>query len=181
MVFDRPVIYGTSYKGKLYIGQHSGNKKNYVGSGKIINCIKKNKEKKKYLITGVIEYVNNLSLLDKKEKYWIKKLKPQLNLSEGGRNNITEDMLKNLSKNNKGKNNPMFNKTHSEELKKRYSLERLGENNPFYNKKHNKTFIEGLKNTIHIKKNCIYCNFLTNLGNLKKYHNENCDKKGILV
>jgi len=83
MIFNRPVIYGTSYKGKLYVGKHIGSGKDYVGSGLIIsNIIKSGKEKD--LITGVIEYVNNKEQLNEREKYWIKKLKPELNLTDGG-------------------------------------------------------------------------------------------------
>ena len=53
MIFDRPVIYGTSYKGKLYIGKHVGSGIDYVGSGILITrIIKKGNENK--LITGVI-------------------------------------------------------------------------------------------------------------------------------
>ena len=140
MRFSQPVIYGTSYKGKLYIGQHTGNNKNYVGSGKIINHIKKHPEKRKLLITGVIEYVT-LDKLDEREKYWISKLKPELNLNEGGRNNITDKMLKKMSDNRNGSNNGMWGKTHSDELKKRYSLERKGKKNPFFGKKHKLKFV----------------------------------------
>jgi len=83
MIFDRPVIYGTSYKGKLYVGKHIGSGKDYVGSGLIIsNIIKSGKEKD--LITGVIEYVDDKEKLNEREIYWIKKLKPKLNLTQGG-------------------------------------------------------------------------------------------------
>jgi len=83
MIFDRPVIYGTSYKGKLYIGKHIGSGRDYVGSGRIIsNILKSNKEQ--YLITGIIEYVDNIEKLNEREIYWIEKLKPELNLTTGG-------------------------------------------------------------------------------------------------
>ena len=83
MIFDRPVIYGTSYKGKLYIGKHVGSGIDYVGSGILITrIIKKGNENK--LITGVIEHVDDKEKLNEREIYWIKKLKPELNLTDGG-------------------------------------------------------------------------------------------------
>jgi len=83
MIFDRPVIYGTSYKGKLYIGKHIGSGRDYVGSGVLITrIIKKGNEND--LITGVIEYVDDKEKLNEREKYWIAKLKPELNLTDGG-------------------------------------------------------------------------------------------------
>jgi group I intron endonuclease len=176
MRFDQPVIYGTSYKGKLYIGQHTGNNKNYIGSGKIINYIKKNPNKCKYLITGVIEYVNR-EQLDSKEKYWISKLKPELNLHEGGRNNITDSTLRKMSESRLGPKNGMYGKTHSDELKKRYSVERKGIGNPFYGKKHKKDFINNLSNTIHKKVKCLHCNTIQNLGNYSKWHGDKCKKR----
>jgi hypothetical protein len=83
MRFDQPVIYGTSYKGKLYIGQHVGNGRDYVGGGNIIKDIIKSGKREK-LITGVIEYVDDVQKLSEREIYWIKKLNPKLNLAPGG-------------------------------------------------------------------------------------------------
>ena len=101
MVFNRPVIYGTSYKGKLYVGKHIGNGKDYVGGGNFIKKILKSKNKK-HLITGAIEYVNDVSLLNEKEIFWINKLKPNLNLAPGGEGGdramfFTKDILKSKS------------------------------------------------------------------------------------
>ena len=138
MIFDRPVIYGTSYKGKLYVGKHIGSGKDYVGSGIIIsNIIKSGKEKD--LITGVIEYVNNKEQLNEREKYWIKKLKPELNLTDGG------EGASNVSKQRLKKHNPRFN-----------------------GKKHSKNVIDGIKkrmkgytpyNAIKSRSKSVYCGF----------------------
>ncbi len=122
MIFNGPVVYGTSYKGKLYVGQHIGNGIDYVGSGLIISNIIKS-DKKKYLITGVIEYVDNVNKLNEREIYWIEKLKPKLNLTKGGegwgvgKNNVMNrpEVAKKVSLSKKGKmvwdcrgnNNPM--------------------------------------------------------------------------
>ena len=122
MIFDRPVIYGTSYKGKLYIGKHVGSGIDYVGSGLIISNIIKS-GKKKDLITGVIEQVDDKEKLNEREIYWIKKLKPELNLTNGGegwgigKNNVMNrpEVAKKVSLYRKGKltwdnrgdNNPM--------------------------------------------------------------------------
>ena len=83
MRFSQPVIYGTSYKGKLYVGQHIGNNRDYYGGGVIIKSIIKSGNKHK-LKTKVIEYVKDVNLLNEREIYWIKKLKPELNLAPGG-------------------------------------------------------------------------------------------------
>src|SRR6056300_429453 len=83
MRFDQPVIYQTSYKDKKYIGQHIGNGRDYVGGGKIIKSIIKSGNKHKLKIK-VIEYVKDVNLLNEREIYWIKKLKPKLNLAPGG-------------------------------------------------------------------------------------------------
>jgi len=83
MRFYEPVIYQTSYKNKKYIGQHIGNGRDYVGGGVIIKDIIKSGNKHK-LNTKVIEYVKDVNQLDEREIYWIKKLKPELNLAPGG-------------------------------------------------------------------------------------------------
>jgi len=83
MRFDTPVIYETSYKGKRYIGKHNGRGCDYYGSGKIIKSIIKS-GKKNLLTTRVIEYVNDVNKLNEREIYWIKKLKPEMNLAPGG-------------------------------------------------------------------------------------------------
>jgi len=101
MRFNKPVIYGTSYKGKLYIGQHIGNNRDYYGGGVIIKNIIKSGNKHK-LKTKVIEYVKDVNLLNEREIYWIKKLKPQLNLAPGGEGGdrsmfFTKEILKSKS------------------------------------------------------------------------------------
>ena len=139
MRFDTPVIYGTSYKGKLYIGQHIGNGANYVGSGTIISNIKKS-GKSKYLITGVIEYVNDVKKLDERERYWIAKLKPELNLTQGGEGTLgsprpkSKKIRKQISEKLKGR---IFTKEH----KKQISL-------ALKNKKKSDNHIKNLKKSI---------------------------------
>lgn len=68
-------IYKTTnlVNGKIYIGQHIGNRKNYLGSGKLIKraIIKYGKEN---FSLEVLEYIENTDkeLLDSRERFWIK-------------------------------------------------------------------------------------------------------------
>jgi hypothetical protein len=132
MRFDQPVIYGTSYKGKLYIGQHVGTGVDYVGGGTIIKNII-NSGKREKLITGVIEYVNDIQKLNEREIYWIKKLKPKLNLTAGGEGTLNSPRPKSkefreaVSKKLKGRKQ---SKLHKERIRlaltgKKKSLEHL--------------------------------------------------------
>src|SRR6056300_282008 len=125
MIFDKPVIYGTSYKGRLYIGQHIGTGKDYVGSGLLINRVTKKGDRDK-LITGVIEYVDDVQKLNEREIYWIKKLKPELNLTKGGETwGIGKDNIMNrpdVKIKFIGDNNPM----RRPEVAKKVSLSKKG-------------------------------------------------------
>ena len=143
MIFNRPVIYGTSYKGKLYVGQHIGDGSDYVGSGVIIKDIKKSGNENK-LITGIIEYVDDIKKLDEREIHWIKKLKSELNLTLGGGGSFgrkySKETIEKMSKSKigmyEGEKNPMFGKKHKEKTKKLMSENQKGEKNNFYGKKH---------------------------------------------
>lgn len=121
MIFDRPVIYGTSYKGKLYIGQHIGNGIDYVGSGLLISHIIKKGDKNK-LVTGIIEYVDDVKKLSEREIYWIEKLKPKLNLTKGGETwGIGKDNIM---------NRPGVSEKVSKSLKGRRTWDNRGDNHP---------------------------------------------------
>lgn len=61
-----------------------------------------------------------------------------------------------------GEKNSMYGKKHSEEWKKNHS-EKM---------KKNKNSV----NSMIVKKACNKCGFITTLGNLSRYHNENCKK-----
>jgi hypothetical protein len=125
MIFNGPVVYGTSYKGKLYVGQHIGNGIDYVGSGLLISRIIKKGYKNK-LITGVIEYVDDVKKLSEREIYWIEKLKPKLNLTKGGETwGIGKDNIMNrpdVKIKFIGNNNPM----RRPEVAKKLSLSKKG-------------------------------------------------------
>jgi hypothetical protein len=59
--------------GKYYIGKHNGNNKWYKGSG---TDWKNNyklyvKNNKKDIITEILEYIDDISLLNEREKYWL--------------------------------------------------------------------------------------------------------------
>jgi hypothetical protein len=140
MRFSQPVIYQTSYKGKKYIGQHIGTGRDYVGGGRIIKDIIKSGNRHK-LKTKVIEYVNNVNLLTEREIYWIKKIKPELNLAPGGEGGdrsmfFTKEILKSKSekmkavvRDKKWCNNISKSKlgcTHSKEAKEKMSIAKRG-------------------------------------------------------
>lgn len=59
--------------GKSYVGQHNGNDLNYYGSG--VDWKKDVKEHNvdwnKDVVTEILEYVDDISKLDEKEKYWL--------------------------------------------------------------------------------------------------------------
>jgi hypothetical protein len=59
--------------GKHYIGQHKGNDPNYYGSGVDWkkDLILFNVDHNKDIITEILEYVDDISKLDEREKYWL--------------------------------------------------------------------------------------------------------------
>ena len=121
MVFNKPAIYETTYKGQKYIGQHIGNGRDYVGSGVIIKNIIKSGNKHK-LKTRVIEFVKDVSLLDEREIYWIKKIKPELNIAPGGEGGdhsmfFTKESRQSMGRDQSGSKNSMYGKTHTEEVR----------------------------------------------------------------
>jgi|SRR6056300_1009986 len=151
MRFDQPVIYGTSYKGKLYVGQHTGRNSYYVGSGNKIKQLKK-QGKSKYLVTGVIEYVDDINKLNEREIYWIKKLKPELNISTGG-GNVSVVTKKKIAKLMKGKKNPMYGKKHTKDSLKKMSLTKLGKKLSSETKLKMSKSHKGKKKSLQWKKN----------------------------
>lgn len=133
--------------GKSYIGQYSGNKQDYYGSGKLIK-----RAIQKYGIENfkkeILEICSSKKQLNEREIYWIKKLNSKslngYNLTDGGEGGNTFDFHKlncqcsfckakrhelllksvrqKISKNHadfSGKNNPMFGKHLSEEHKRK--------------------------------------------------------------
>jgi hypothetical protein len=67
--------------GRYYIGQHNGNDPNYYGSG-----VEWKKDIKKYnidwkldVITEILEYVDDISKLDEREKYWLEEYNAENN------------------------------------------------------------------------------------------------------
>jgi len=83
------IIYQTTnlIDGKIYIGQDSSDKKDYLGSG---NYIKRAIEKygRENFKKEILEYCDSKIDLNKKEVFWIKKLNSKYpngyNLSDGG-------------------------------------------------------------------------------------------------
>jgi group I intron endonuclease len=125
----------------------------------------------------ILEKIVDINLLNEKEKYWIQKISPEYNMTEGGEGvlgykfskelkkylsdikkgiKFSEEHRRNLSICNKGERNPMYG--------------RCGNLNPFYGKKHSDEFIE--------KKSKEYCFYAPTgekiyIKNLTKYCREN--------
>jgi len=131
------IIYKTTnlINEKIYIGLDRKNDPKYLGSGLLLN-----KAIKKYGIENfkkeILEYCKNEEELNKREKYWIKKLDSQntiigYNIAYGGEGGDTytynpnlKEIKEKISNSIKGKNHPCFGKKHTMELKKK-----MGEKN----------------------------------------------------
>jgi group I intron endonuclease len=76
MDLSRPHIYRRQLvaTGMYYIGKHNGNKKHYIGSG--VDWVKALKEhvlnKQTDIIVEILEYVDDVNLLNEREEYWLK-------------------------------------------------------------------------------------------------------------
>lgn len=138
-------IYKTTnlINGKIYIGQHYGSRKNYMGSGVILK-----EEIKKYgrdkFKTEIIEYCIKEEL-DDREIFWIKKLNardPEIgyNISIGGQGVDPETARNKLV----GKK---FSDEHKENISKNHA-DVSGENNPMYGRKHKEETIDKNKQKI---------------------------------
>lgn len=145
-------MYGYIYKttnlinNKNYIGQHKSKIfDSYKGSG-----IKIKKAMKKYGVenfkTEILVWCESKEELNKQEikliKEYREKGEAQYNLSDGGEGSLGIIL--------KGKDNPFYGNTHSEEVKNKlsyYAKKRTGKNNPFYGKKMTKEHLEKTRRT----------------------------------
>src|SRR5210317_2008743 len=79
------IVYKTINKqnGKFYIGQHKRDGRNYLGSGKILKdaILKYGRES---FNREILEYCDTKDKVNEREIYWIDKLKPYYNISDGG-------------------------------------------------------------------------------------------------
>lgn len=108
-------IYKTTnlVSGKIYIGQYSGEKDTYLGSGKLIKLAIKKYGKENFIRDIIEDGINDRVLLNIREKYWINfyhsnNLEIGYNLTEGGDGvcNPDESVLDKISKSNQGKKRP---------------------------------------------------------------------------
>lgn len=133
---------------KIYVGQADMTKedfKYYLGSGtKLINSIKKHSRKN--FKRELIDFSLTRTGIDKKEIYWIEKLKPHYNILPGGKGTPS------------GKQHPSFGRKHSNETKHKMSLfqskprpQMIGRVSPFKNKKHSEETKKKISETIKNK------------------------------
>jgi len=76
MNFQKPHIYRRQIvtTGRYYIGKHKGSNTKYKGSGTdYLIDFKKYVKCGNDLVEEILEYVDDISLLDKREEYWLKK------------------------------------------------------------------------------------------------------------
>lgn len=125
---------------RKYIGQYSGNRKNYLGSGKLLKQAIK-KYGKENFSKEIIEYCNSRQELNEAEIKWIKFYNAVddenfYNIASGGMTYI-------MSK----EKHPLFGKQRSEEVKEKISKNnaRKGKPGTMLNKHHTSETIEKLK------------------------------------
>lgn len=178
--------------GKFYIGKHSTNNLNklYQGSGIWIKDCKKSKT---HLITGIIQFCSSEQEAFKLEEKIVDiHLNNKLckNMRNGGygfrigeyigdKNPAKKpEIRKILSEQKKGKLNPMYGvslhkgKPKSLEHKKKLSM--LRKNNPKFS---------GINHSCYGKKlpkhKCQFCDIQASIGNINRWHNDNCKFKNI--
>jgi group I intron endonuclease len=148
------VIYRTTnlINGKFYVGKDTRNLNCYLGSGELLKKAIK-KYGKNNFVKEILEICDNLTELEEREKYWIKKLdsiNQGYNLTEGGtggdtfnnnpnkeiiRNKLkerkhTEETKKKISKNNWQKNNIGSRTGTKWSNEQRFKMEKYWNNNP---------------------------------------------------
>jgi len=136
-------IYKTTnlINGKIYIGQHYGIRKNYLGSGTLL--LKSIKEYgRENFSNEILEYCEKLEHLDDREKFWIKELdstNPDIgyNIAIGGTGIDTKIANKILT-------GRKLSETHKENICKAHA-DVSGEKNPMYGKKHTEETILKIK------------------------------------
>jgi group I intron endonuclease len=160
------VIYKTTnlINGKFYIGKDTRNLKCYLGSGELLKRAI-DKYGKENFKKEILEFCDNLSELDSREKFWIKELKAienGYNLTEGGTggdtftnnpnkelirdtlekrvysDDVKQKRIKNLIPFQKGENHPNFGKKQTDETKNKRKEKFLknGYTSPMFGKNH---------------------------------------------
>jgi len=161
------IIYKTTnlINGKIYIGQDSNNNENYFGSGKILKRAIKKYGKENFK-KEILEIVDDLTILDEREIYWINELNSTdrnigYNISKGGQSinrlgvKHTDDWKKNMSVKNSGVNNPFYGKHHLETTKQKIS-ESLRNSKSFKDAINNPVRLDEQRNRMLGSKNPFY-------------------------
>lgn len=179
-------IYITTNKinGKRYIGKHTKNDPNYLGSGKYLN-----NAIRKYGIENfsrkIVYEAKSIEELDFAEKLFIRAfnaVKSPLfyNIAEGGTGGDTisglnekelAEFKRKRSEYTKGNKNPLYGRGHTKQSRLKMSKARKGKNkgseNPFFGKKHSDEFKEKFSKNHHNAKKiiCITTNEVFNSKN----------------
>jgi len=169
------IIYKTTnnINDKIYIGKDESDKKDYLGSGKLI---KKAIEKygKENFSKIIIDFADNRKDHCNKEKFWISFYRDLVgqnnmyNIADGGEGcsgknhwafgktkenceriqNASEKRSKTMSDGRmKGENNPFYKKHHSIETKEKISIALSNENHPMFGKHHSEETKKKMSNS----------------------------------
>jgi len=123
------IIYKTTclINNKIYIGLDTKNDCSYLGSGLLLKKAIK-KYGKENFIKEILEFCNDINLLNEREIYWISffdstNLEKGYNLSKGGKGVLgikqSNETCKKISESHKGNKNYFFGKKHSSETLKK--------------------------------------------------------------
>jgi group I intron endonuclease len=122
-------IYKTTnlVNGKIYIGQHIGDRPYYIGSGKSLKAAIKKYGRENFK-REILEYCDNVDHMNEREIIWIARYdstNPLIgyNLEYGGngKGKVNEETKKKISETKKGEKNFFYGKKHSEESRKKIS------------------------------------------------------------
>lgn len=112
------------------------------------------------------------------EKNGSKKLEARKKISESKlgkkREPFNEEWLQKLAKSNRGSNNGMFGKTHSDSTKQKMKEQAIGRKQSIETIIKKADAIRGLKRE---KKLCIHCNKEVAINGYSRWHGENCKKR----
>jgi group I intron endonuclease len=129
--------------GLIYIGRYSGERKSYIGSGKVIRNAIKKYGRENFIREIIEDNIIDNDILNEREIYWIAfydSANPKIgyNLAKGGKGVVgfsrSEETKRKLSEINKGENNPNFGKPRPDDVKNKISESEKGSKNHNFGK-----------------------------------------------